>query len=484
MTQDYSAGKLGRSIFWSVINQSLGQFLVFFVFLVTARFVSKDAFGIMAMSMLSIELFRQVLIASVGTSFYAKKSPTAEDYNAGFVIILLGGALTALFVFILAGPLAELFGHGDMASTLRWISALLLTSGLSKMHEIWLTKHLEFRILAIRSIVSISIGGAIGIAMAINGYGIASLIAQQIISAVIAAIWLWYSTAWHPNLSFRWQHVASILNFGKFVSLNATANFLGGQGDVLLSSLYLGPAATGIYSAAKRLLTAITLIIGSGLNSVALPALASLSDEREKFANAYLNGIGLTALLTAPLYAGLAVLSPDIIDLLMGDNWTEVAPVLAILSIIGFNRSITQYSINILLIRQKAHWQTALAFTDGALNIILLIVVAKHGLIYLAGAFVAKTLLLSPIVTVLALNLLDLKYAALLRKTLPPILLALSMAALLAVVRERLELSAIANLALFIPGGAALYILLLFIFGRAFLLQASAVLRQTLHKPG
>lgn len=484
MTQDYSTGKLGRSVFWSVINQSLGQFLVFFVFLVTARFVTKDAFGIMAMAMLLIELFRQVLIESVGTSFYAKKSPTPEDYNAGFMIILLGGALTALLVFILAEPLAELFGHRDIASTLRWISVLLLTSGLSKMNEIWLTKHLQFRMLAIRSIVSIGIGGGIGIVMAINGYGIASLIAQQIISAVIAAIWLWYSTAWRPSLDFRWSHVAAILNYGKFVSLNATANFLGGQGDVLLSSLYLGPAATGIYSSAKRLLTAITLIIGSGLNSVALPALASMSDNSEKFAKAYLNGIGLTALLTAPLYAGLAVLAPDIIHVLMGDNWTEVAPVLAILSIIGFNRSITQYSINILLIRQKAHWQTALAFTDGALNIILLVVVAKHGLIHLAGAFVTKTLLLSPIITVLALNLLDLKYFALLRKTLPPILLALSMAALLALARDRLQLPAWANLALFIPGGAALYILLLFIFGRAFLSQAFAVLRQTLNKSG
>jgi O-antigen/teichoic acid export membrane protein len=480
MTQDYSVRNLGRSAFWSVINQGLGQFLVFFVFLVTARFVSKEEFGIMAMAMLSIELFRQILIESVATCFYARKSPLAEDYNAGFMIIFAGGASTGLLVFLLAQPIAEFFGHANIATTLRWISALLLTAGLSKMHEIWLTKHLQFRALALRSIVSIGIGGTVGIGLAINGYGITSLIAQQIITAVIAAIWLWRASTWRPSLEFQWQHVAGVLHYGKFVSLNATASFFAGQGDVLLSSLYLGPGPTGVYSAAKRLLTAVALIVDSGLNSVALPALASVSDHEKKLAQAYLTGVGLTAMLSAPLYAGLAVLSPDIIALLMGDKWSDAAPILAILSIIGFNRTITQYSINILLIRQKAHWQTILGFCDAALNITLLTLVARYGLIYLAGSFVVKTLILSPIINVLALSLLKLGYLQLLRRTALPIALALLTGALIAYARSLGEFSAVINLVIFIPAGAGLYLLLHFLFGRASLRQAHAFLLETL----
>jgi O-antigen/teichoic acid export membrane protein len=438
----------------------------------------------MAMAMLSIELFRQILIESVGTCFYARKSPTAEDYNAGFMIIFVGGASTGLLIFLLAEPIAELFGHGELATTLRWISALLVTAGLSKMHEIWLTKHLQFRVLALRSVVSIGIGGAIGIGLAIKGYGIVSLIAQQIISAVIAAAWLWRASTWRPSLDFGWPQVAEILRYGKFISLNATANFFAGQGDVLLSSLYLGPAATGVYSAAKRLLTAVALIIGSGLNSVALPALAAVSDNEEKLARAYLTGVGLTAMLSAPLYAGLAALAPDIIAVLMGDNWADAAPVLAILAIIGFNRTITQYSLNILLIRQKAHWQTTLAFCDAALNIGLLLLVARHGLIYLAGAFVVKTLILSPVINRLALNLLKIGYLQLLRRTLLPITLALLTAALIAYVRSLCALGAVSNLLIFVPAGAGLYLLLHVIFGRASLRQAHAFLLETLKKSG
>jgi O-antigen/teichoic acid export membrane protein len=484
MKPDYSVKSLGRSALWSVLNQSLGQFLVFFVFLVTARFVSKEAFGLMAMAMLSIEFFRQILIESMATTFYAKQSPSTQDYNAGFCLILLGALLSALFVFVFSQALADLFEHNEVASTLRWISLLLLTTGLSKMHEIWLTRQLQFRALAFRSMVSISLGGVVGVLLAIEGYGLLSLIAQQIVTAVIAVIWLWMASAWRPSLDFQWQHVASILKVGKFVSLNAIASFLGGQGDLLLSSLYLGPAATGIYSAAKRLLTAITLIVGSGLNSVALPALASCAVHEEKLASAYLTGIRLTTLLTAPLYAALAVFAPDVIALLMGDNWSEVAPVLAILALIGFNRSITQYSINILLIRHKAHWLTVLAILDAALNMVLLFIVARYGLIYLAGAFAAKTLLLAPVTAGIALRLLGLRYADHLRQTFLSTGLALLVAIMMGITRALLDMSALFNLILLIPVGAGLYWLLFLLFDKPTLLQATVFMKETLRKAG
>lgn len=482
MTQNHSVKTLGRSAFWSVLNQGIGQFLVLFVFLVTARYVSKEAFGIMATSMLAIELFRQILIESVGTTFYAKHSPTPADYNAGFVVILAGGTFSALLVFLFAQTVAEIFDHADIADTLRWTSALLLTTGISKMHEVWLTKHMQFRLLAFRSIVSIGIGGVIGVTLAIAGYGIVSLIAQQIITAVISGIWLWLACSWRPSLDFQWRHIAAIVNYGKFVSLNSTASFLGGQGDVLLASYYLGPTATGVYSAAKRLLTAIALIVGSGLNSVALPALASFSADKELFPGSYLTGVGLTALLAAPLYAALGVLAPDIIYLLMGAKWADAAPVLAILSIVGFNRTVTQYSINILLVRKKVHWQTVLAFADAAANILLLVLVAKHGLLYLATAIVVKTLLFSPITTNLALHLLGLPYSAYFRKTFLPIALALTTAALVGLVRQRAQLPAIVNLVLFIPLGGAVYFLLFNVFDRASLQQAISLLKETLRK--
>ena len=482
MKQAYTARNIGRSALWSICNQSLGQILVFAVFLVTARFVSKEAFGIMAAAWVAVELFRQIFIESIGTTFYAKVAPSAADYDAGFLIILIGGAFSALTLFLLADSVASALGHGDIAGSLRWISVLLLTTGLAKMQEIWLTKHLKFKNLAIRSVSSICIGGAVGIVMAIRGYGIDSLIAQQIVTSVVSLIWLWSASEWRPTFRTQWKNVTEIVAYCRFVSLNSVASMLSNQGDVLLSSYYLGPAATGVYNAAKRLLTASTLIINSGLNSVALPAQAAFADDAGTFRRSYLGCVGFTAVFTAPLFAGLAALAPDVIQLLMGDKWADVAPVLAILAVTGFSRSVAQYSSNVLLIREKAHWLTAIGFFKAAMNVVILFIFARYGLLYLAAAFSAKTLLFSPLTTHIALRLLDIRAADYLKKILPPILISLVMAGLIVAMRSAMQWHAVLNLAFFIPFGAGIYMLLLYLFDPAAFRESISLLQKVVRR--
>ena len=482
MKHAYSARNIGRSALWSICNQSLGQLLVFAVFLVTARFVSKEAFGIMATALFAVELFRQIFIESIGTTFLSKQAPSADDYNAGFFIILVGGALSALILFAFAGPIAEAFDNSHMATSLRWISLLLLTTGLSKMHEVWLTKHLQFKSLAIRSVSSVCIGGAVGIFMAIEGCGIDSLIAQQIVTGVVGLVWLWSACEWRPALRVRRNNVTSIIRYSRFVSLNSIASMLSTQGDVLLSSFYLGPAATGVYNAAKRLMTAAMLVISSGLNSVALPAQAAFADDVSSSQRSYLRCVGFTAILTAPLFAGLAALSLDVIELLMGQKWLDAAPVLAILAVTGFNRSIEQYSGNVLLIRHKAHWLTTIGFVNAAVNVGILFIFARYGLISLAAAFTAKTLLMSPVPTRIALRLLDLSASAYLRRIGPPLLVSLAMAAFIAMARNALRLNAISNIALFVPLGALFYAALLCLFDRDAFREGLAFLQKVTGK--
>ena len=196
-----SRGAIGRGAVWSILNQSIGQILVLLVFLITARFVTKDAFGIMAVCLTVVELFRQTWAESIGTSIAAQKNPTDRDYNAGFLAIAAGGLVSSIIVFLLADIVARLLHHAEIAGTLRWTSLLLLTGGLSRTHETWLMNHLQFRVLALRSLVSIGIGGGVGIVMAVNGYGLSSLIVQQLVTAITGTACLWFATAWRPGFN-------------------------------------------------------------------------------------------------------------------------------------------------------------------------------------------------------------------------------------------------------------------------------------------
>lgn len=459
---------MARNTLWAVFNQSAGQILVLAVFLVTARFVSKEAFGIMAACLLIIEAFRQIAIESVSTSVTAKKDPTDANYNACFIIILSGSVLAALAIFLLSGTIAALFDNPEIKPTLEWVSVLLLTTGLSRTHETWLQKHLQFKRLTIRSLISIGIGGAIGVFMAMHGYGIDSLIAQQIVTSVTGSVFLWTTTSWRPSFITRKEDILELLRYSRHVSLNATFAFLNGQSDIMFSSYYLGSAATGVYNAAKRIVTAVLMMLMSGLNSIALPAMAS-SDDR---AQTYLQWMRMTTFFLAPLYAGLTVLSKDFITLLLGEKWIEAAPVLAVLSIASYFTNIDRYNSNILFVLNKPHWQTMLTSASAVINLVILFAFARYGVMSLVLAFLIKVLIAFPVTTHVSTKLLGISWKKYIMTMLPSLISATVMGLCLYGIQEPLaDINVLLTLPLQVGVGAAFYFFMMWFMDRKTFLE-------------
>ena len=481
MNQPFSAKEISHGAFWSVSNQIVGQVLSLVVFLITARFVSTEAFGIMAASMLAVEFFRQIFIESMATTVYARRAPDQQVYNASFFMIAGCGLASGLFVLLLAGPLSALFGHPEIKSALQWISVILMTMGLSKTHEIWLTKHLQFKTLALRSILSIAVGGGVGIYLAVHDYGLVSLLVQQIVTAVISLIWLWAACTWRPSLDLTFAKVVELFSSWKFLIANSLTSLLSHQSDIFFSALYLGTAATGIYNAAKRILAAISMVINGGINGVALPALTSHSGDKEQLRQSFLTCVSLISMLTAPLFVGLAVLSADFVNVLMGEKWIESAPVLSILSCAAFMGMLSLTSVNIMLIEQKAHWQTVIGILSTICNIGLLAILATKGLVWVAVALLIRTVIFCPVNFFLSLKLLSLSPLVYAKTVGLPLAFALVMGSAVYSLNLYTDLSSLLNLLLLVPAGAALYFLLYFLFARKTILQVLALVKTARH---
>lgn len=483
MAPVFTKNAIGRGAVWSVLNQSFGQILVLLVFLVTARFVSQEAFGIMAICLMVVEVFRQVAIESIGLYLTAKKDPTPQDYNACFIAIAVGGAVCAGMIFVFANPIAEFLRNADIADGLRWTSLLLLTTGLSKTHEVWLAKQLQFRILALRSMLSILVGGGIGIWMAIEGFGLLSLIVQQLLTAIVGTFTLWLATHWHPSLDTGWQNIRALFRYSRHVSINAVASSLNSQSDIFFSSYYLGAASTGVYNAGKRIITAVNLMLANGLNSVALPVQASLHGNLLGSTRTFLKSVSLTSFLAAPLFAGLAVLAGDVIHILLGSKWSDVAPVLAILAIPAYLFTLGQPSGNVLLVNNKPHWLTALGVINSVASIAMLMVFARYGLIALTWAYTAKTIVLYPLLVATTLHILKIDPKSYIAGVWPSI----SCAGIMAVALWGLgfvlsDWSAWARLLVSVPIGILTYTLSMMILGRKLINDFFSIVLHTLLK--
>src|SRR3546814_8971791 len=77
-----------------------------------------------------------------------------------------------------------------------------------------LTRDMRFDLLALRSVLGLSVGGAVGIGMALDGFGAWSLVGQQLTQQAIIAAVLWSTGRWRPGLGFSLRHLRELLGFG------------------------------------------------------------------------------------------------------------------------------------------------------------------------------------------------------------------------------------------------------------------------------
>lgn len=394
-------------VIWSTIDSAVGQALTLAIYVIMARLLSPQILGLVATGALALDFCRAVLIESIAVAVQARAEPKDEDYNASFWLIAGFSLLAALLLLAASGTIERLSGLQDLALVLKGFSIVVAVQGLSRTHEAWLTRNQLFRSLAVRTLFSITLGGAVGIVLASRGYGVLALVGQLVTTSLVSLIGLWTLTPWRPGFRFSRKVAGELISYGRYVALTGVTNFANANSDLIFVTWYTGAAGAGFYSLAKRLVNAVSTVIGNALNRVFFSTIATLQHDREASSAALLNFVMYTSLLTAPIFAGIAALSPDLIVAFFGTKWLESAPLLSIISVTGFLTTIGLYNHSVILAFGKPHWQTWLTLIYAVSNIAIFIVAAPFGLVAIALGYVARALLLYPLSAGASLHILS-----------------------------------------------------------------------------
>ena len=394
-------------VIWSTLDSAVGQALTLAIYVIMARLLSPQIIGLVATGALALDFCRAVLIESVAIAVQARAQPKDEDYNASFWLIAGFSLVAAGLLFLTSSAIERLSGLEDLAVVLKGFSVVVAVQGLSRTHEAWLTRNQIFRSLALRTLFSITLGGAIGIALAISGYGVLALVGQLVTTSLVSLVSLWTLTPWRPGFRFSRREAIELISYGRYVALTGITNFANANSDLIFVTWYTGAAGAGFYSLAKRLVNAVSTVIGSALNRVFFATIASLQHDRKASSDALLDFVMYTSLLTAPIFAGIAALSPDLMLSFFGEKWLASAPLLSIISVTGFLTTIGLYNHSVILAFGKPHWQTWLTLIYAASNIAIFIAAAPFGLVAIAVGYVVRAVLLYPLSAGASLRILS-----------------------------------------------------------------------------
>jgi PST family polysaccharide transporter len=323
-------------------------------------------------------------------------------------------------------------------------------------------RELRLARVAVIDFLAAAAGSVTSIALAVSGADIWAIVIGPLFSVASASVLFVAASGWRPRgLSIRGGRplIAVSVNLLAFTILNYWARSL----DNLLIGLWLGEHELGLYMRAYALmLLPISQLTGVLSNSM-LPALSQLQDDVASARQTYLDVAALVAFVAFPLMLGLSAVASPFMIALYGPQWAGAAPMLLLLAPAGALQAIMNPAGWIYISKGR----TDLMFRWGLIGCFSMMASFVVGVRLGSGVAVAASYLLVNLVLVLpaflyAGRLIGIEIFHFRAAFGSTIAASLLMASVVAAAEYALpaRISAMTRLALLVPLGAFLYILL------------------------
>ncbi len=327
--------KTMKGVVWSSVQRFGSMAITFVSNIVLARLLSPSDFGCIGMLMIFISLSNTFIDGGFGSALIQKKEPTQHDYSTIFFWNIFLSIVLYGILFVFSPLVARFYDIPLLESVLKVQGIVLLFNALSIIQYNQLRKKLLFKKLAIIEIVSASISLVLAILVAIAGWGIWSLVLQQISLSVFRALLFWILGKWRPSLVFSRTSFKELFHFGGFMLLSSLFSTLSNEIQGLLVGKMFSPATMGLYSQAYRLEGSAATATSSIIDQVTYPVLASAKDDKVAFVSALKRFIQIPAYVGSLVMMVMIVVAKPLIILLYSAKWLEFVPYFQILCTAG-----------------------------------------------------------------------------------------------------------------------------------------------------
>jgi PST family polysaccharide transporter len=414
-----------RGVVWNVVQNLASRLLALVVVAILSRILDRSAFGVVALALV-VNSFAELII-NQGFGEFITQSPELTDQHLDTAFWLnagLGLVSTGL-VALAATPLSEIFADASIAPIVRWLSLSLVIRSLSVVPTGILVRQLKFRSLSLRGLIAAVASGVVGIGAAIMGFGIYSLVIQVIAGDIASTLMLWRATHWSPGRRVSRACLKDLTSFGAPVIGAQILGLVSRRFDTFFVAGALDMATLGIYSMAQRVFQIVLQVLNKSMADVTFSALARLGDDRR---DTFYKVIELTAVLSFPVYVGIAIIAGPLTLTLFGARWAPSANPMALFALSGVPFSLTLVHISTI----KSIAQTRLMFIIQVIFLCgylpLMVVMVQHGASAAAGANLIACTAIIPVEVVLIAIAMPMSWVAYAKSLVGPILATTVMA--------------------------------------------------------
>lgn len=253
-----------------------------------------------------------------------------------------------LVILFTSGLIENFYSIANLSEVLVFTSLSFIINGASMVPNALLVKAMKFKNVTIISLCSNFMSGILGITLALNNYGVWSLVFQQLFNSLLILLGSYIVTKWYPIFYFKIKSIQSMLRFGVYMFLSGFLDGIFTRIDIFLIGKVFSPSTLGLYTRAQGLDAQVRILSANSLMGVLFPAFIKIKNNLEELKQLYYRFFELVSFSFCLLGGVFYIGAHQIFFLLFGPQWGVSADYFQILILAGFAYPLSSLSLSII----------------------------------------------------------------------------------------------------------------------------------------
>lgn len=366
---------------WTAVERFSMQTIQFIIGIVLARILCPSDFGIVGLLTIFISLSNTLIDGGFSNALIRKLDCNEKDYSTAFFFNIALGLLIYLLLYLCSPLISTFFKTPILSELLRILAIVVLFNSLTVIQIAKLSREINFKIQAKATFISVISSGIFGIYLAYSGFGVWSLVWQQITNAAVKSIVIWYHAKWKPIFVFSKESFSCLFGYGSRILISNLIGTIYNQMSTILIGRFYTSVDLGYYTRGQQFAHLPTAAITDILGKVTFPILSRYQNDDKKLVDIYRKYISITSMIIFFLLTLLASLSKPIILILLSEKWENSYIFLQIFCFAFMFEHISKLNLNLLQVKGRSDLYLRLEIVKKIIAFSIMIISIPFGVI-------------------------------------------------------------------------------------------------------
>ena len=322
--------KVISGFIWRLMERVGAQLVSFVVSVILARILEPDMYGTIALIAVFTTIMQVFVDSGLGNALIQKKQADDVDFSSVFYFNIVFCLLLYGLMCAAAPAIANFYHDPGLVPYIRVLSLTIVVSGVKNVQQAFVSRNMLFKKFFFSTLCGTIGAAVVGIAMALRGFGVWALVAQQLFNLTVDTAVLWITVPWRPKKLFSFERLRGLLSYGwKLLASSLLDTGYNNLRQLLIGRVY-SRSDLAYYNQGDKFPALIINNINASIDSVLLPAMSQEQDDKARVREMTRRSITVSTYLMSPMLLGLAACADTIVHLLLTDKWLFCVPYMRI----------------------------------------------------------------------------------------------------------------------------------------------------------